>query len=533
MDTRPGLLHPGGSMGGRSSRRSSNRRLAALVVSLMLATLAPAASGSTWVPQRPGAPTESSNTLGAWSTLGEYRVSPRPTSLSTAAASPSSPPTRSTPRGSPPSTRSGPGEQSHPVIRISHDGGTHVDDGAGRPRGGGSHPMVAWVRAHVPGPRACTTPRWSGPGRPPLRREHSDDEGRTWHLGFIADQTRGWSIGIEDIVVDTNPDSPSYGALYLAYNWPKDPLRRARACTSSRRALRADVARSRSRSSPGPTATADAWRIATSSATAPDGSAYVAGYQLDMKTWRHRVPVLQGRHSTSGGSRSAWPVCASSTRPPADHGPNILATRLPETAWNLGWTPALKGVNVGLAEPVWATGSSSTRAAASTTRGRATNASASSPATTRAGPGAPLPAPGPRGGRAAQLLHATRPGRGNGFVAVLFHTGRRVRRQLGSAGNAVAVSFDRGASWVGPRPVQPHPLAHQPDHRRLQRPGPPRPGRRSSRIAGRLFGYGDGREAAAAFGARIRVTVAPKPTPTPTPTPRPRHRPRPQPAPAP
>ena len=41
---------------------------------------------------------------------------------------------------------------------------------------------------------------------------------------------------------------------------------------------------------------------------------------------------------------------------------------------------------------------------------------------------------------------------GDGFVAVLFHTvdAQGNRR---TAGNAVAVSFDRGATWAGPRPV--------------------------------------------------------------------------------
>ena len=26
-----------------------------------------------------------------------------------------------------------------------------------------------------------------------------------------------------DLAVDTNPASPNYGTVYLAYNWPKDP----------------------------------------------------------------------------------------------------------------------------------------------------------------------------------------------------------------------------------------------------------------------------------------------------------------------
>src|SRR5512144_2159944 len=54
---------------------------------------------------------------------------------------------------------------------------------------------------------------------------YSDNEGRTWRLGFVANHTRGWFGGYEDLVVDTNPASPNFGALYLACNWPKDRAR--------------------------------------------------------------------------------------------------------------------------------------------------------------------------------------------------------------------------------------------------------------------------------------------------------------------
>ena len=161
-----------------------------------------------------------------WSVLGEYRVSPRPTSLANRSREPIVAAHPFNPSRLAVVYAAGPGEHSHPVIRISHDGGRTWRTAAGHPRGGGSHPMVAWG----PGPRrarrASTTPRWAGPRRTTTSSvSYSDNEGRTWHLGFIANHTRGWSIGIEDLVVDTNPASPNYGAVYLAYNWPKDPTR--------------------------------------------------------------------------------------------------------------------------------------------------------------------------------------------------------------------------------------------------------------------------------------------------------------------
>ena len=37
---------------------------------------------------------------------------------------------------------------------------------------------------------------------------YSDNEGLTWHLAYIADNTRGWFGGMEDIAVETATSSP-------------------------------------------------------------------------------------------------------------------------------------------------------------------------------------------------------------------------------------------------------------------------------------------------------------------------------------
>ncbi len=83
----------------------------------------------------------------------------------------------------------GTGGKSRPVIRISHDGGKTWRTAAGHPRGGGSHPMVAWG----PGPRTGRARLYytamGGPFPYHFEVSYSDNEGRTWHLGFTAHHT--------------------------------------------------------------------------------------------------------------------------------------------------------------------------------------------------------------------------------------------------------------------------------------------------------------------------------------------------------
>ena len=57
---------------------------------------------------------------------------------------------------------------------------------------------------------------------------YSDNEGRTWHQGFVADSTRGWSIGIEDLVVDTNPVEPQLRRRLPRVQLAEGPGRRRR-----------------------------------------------------------------------------------------------------------------------------------------------------------------------------------------------------------------------------------------------------------------------------------------------------------------
>ena len=453
-----------------------------------------------------------------WSVLGEYRVSRRPTSLTNRSREPIVTAHPFDPSRLAVVYAAGPGEHSHPVIRISHDGGRTWQTAAGRPRGGGSHPMVAWG----PGPRRGKARLYytamGGPGpNYHFVVSYSNNEGRTWHQGFIANHTRGWHIGMEDLVVDTNPASPNYGTVYLAYNWPKDPTRGDGLHVVASGDYGHTFADTEIPKLAAPAGYGSAWRIGYKLATAPDGSAYVAGYQLDMKRWSQSSPFAKGGYSNIG--RIAFGVARlrfDRTARRLTHGPNVLATRLPETAWNLGWTPALKGVNVGLAEPPWATGlvvdsggriyyavagDGVIRILTSNDHGRTWRRH-------------DLPRARSIGGIAQRSM---RPDlvTGEGFVAVLLHTvdAKGKRR---TAGNAVAVSFDRGATWARPRPINRSRWSIKPIIAVYNGPGLRDRGALLADGRTIFFAYGDGRDRlSAAFGARIRVTVEPPPDPPP------------------
>jgi hypothetical protein len=442
-----------------------------------------------------------------WAVLGEYRISPRPTSLANRSREPIV--------SAHPFNASrlavvypvGPGEKSHPVIRISHDGGKTWSTTPGQPRGGGSHPMVAWG----PGPSAGRARLYYAAmgGKSPFYHfevSYSDNEGRTWHLAYLADHTRGWFGGIADMVVDTDRTSPGYGTLYLAYNWPMDPARG----DGMRVIASADYGRTFAETEvpkiAAPPGFGDAWRIGYRLTTAPDGSAYVAGYQLDMKVWRFTSPFWKGSRANIG--RIAFGV----TRLVFDrgthrlrHGPTVLATALPRTDWNLG--RVLVGVNVGLAEPSWATG------LVVDAQGRIYYAVAgdgririlTSDDHGRTWRRAYLPAAPAARGR-AQLSMRPDLVVGDGFLAVLFHTVDASGTSR-TAGNAVAVSFDRGTTWDGPRPVNGSRWAIKPILALYNGPGLRDRGTLLADGRTIFFAYGDGRYGlSAALGARIEVT---------------------------
>ena len=63
-----------------------------------------------------------------------------------------------------------------------------------------------------------TTPG-CGTGGFSLTTSYSDDEGRTWSPLRVERSTPPWVGGFPDIAVDRDPQSPNFGAVYVAYNW--------------------------------------------------------------------------------------------------------------------------------------------------------------------------------------------------------------------------------------------------------------------------------------------------------------------------
>jgi len=322
-------------------------------------------------------------------------------------------------------------------------------------------------------------------------------------------------------VIDTNKASPNYGVVYLAYNWPKDAahgdgLRVVASGDYGHTFGETEVPQLAA-----PSGYPDYWRIGYKLAVAPDGSAYVAGYQLNMKVWYISSPFRKGSYSNIG--RIAFGVARfkfnRATRT-ISRSANVIATTLPETAWNLGWV--LQGVNVGLAEPCWATGlvvdkdgrvyyavagDGRIRILTSDDKGKTWHLKY-------------LPQAPAANGRSQKSMRPELVA-GDGFVAVLFHT-VDASGSYRTAGNTVAVTFDRGATWSGPRPVN----GHRWSINRIiaQYNGPGLRDRGALLADGKTiyYSYGDGRDGySSAFGARLRVTLPPPPPPPPTPTPGP------------
>ena len=224
----------------------------------------------------------------------------------------------------------------------------------------------------------------------------------------------------------------------------------------------------------------DAWRIGYKLATAPDGSAYVAGYQLDMKSWSLSLACSPRAATGNVGriafgvsrlkfDRSARPADPRPERPRDARAGDRLEPRLDARAQGRERRPrrALLGDR-----PRRGRGRPHLLRASPPTDG-----SGSSRATTTAGRGgsAISPQASAIGGLRQRSMRPELVA-GGGFVAVLFHTvdASGTNRK---AGNAAAVTFDRGATWVGPRLINRQRWRDPADHRDLQRAWPAGPRR--------------------------------------------------------
>ena len=153
--------------------------------------------------------------------------------------------------------------------------------------------MLAWG----PGPIAGSSRLWWADTTVPkcdyashsMSMSYSDDLGRTWSPLYIETRTAPWIGGYADITVDNNPSSPNFGVVYAAYNWLADPR------TGPGLAILASGDGGASWQmtqvpAVGLRGYPDAWRIGYRVRTAPDGSAYVASYEANMRHWDSTDP---------------------------------------------------------------------------------------------------------------------------------------------------------------------------------------------------------------------------------------------------
>ncbi len=414
----------------------------------------------------------------------------------------------------------------HPsvVIRISHDGGRTFRTAAGRPSGGGNHPVIAWG----PGPKAGSARlyymamttfggRCCYPGI-----SSSDNEGRTWSKPFVSHGTTPWFGGFPELSVDDNMGSPNHGVVYAAYNWPKDPNKgpglRLMASSDFGRSfhgVEVPVARP-------PAGYGDTWRIGYRIRSAPDGSAYVAFYQRDVRSWHKATLFSYGGMANVG--RIGFSVTRFTYHPSTGRfslAPTVSAARLPKTAWNLGnGTPV-----AGLTDPMWDVGFDVDPATG--TVYLATGVDGAMRVYQSTDQGATwtyrtLPAAAPYAGRAQRLFHPNLLV-GHGFIMITLHA-----TAGGSVSNAYAVSFDHAITWS-------RPTAMSGSRWRTSNMGGTYNGvglrERAALTADGthvFVAYGDGRRAAghhgfsAVYGDLLAVTTStPTPTPVPDPTPSP------------
>jgi hypothetical protein len=181
----------------------------------------------------------------------------------------------------------------------------------------------------------------------------SDDEGRTWSGLRVERGTPPWVGGFPDITVDRNPGSPSRGAVWVAYNWSGDPRRGPGIRVLASRDFGQTWRSLEIAPVPGPAGFRDSWRINSRVRTGPDGSAYIAFFQADLRTWDPRDVFARGSWGNVG--RVGFAIARVTLDPAAGRliaGPAAMATTLPVNAWTAynAATPGTAGIFV---DPTW------------------------------------------------------------------------------------------------------------------------------------------------------------------------------------
>jgi len=172
-----------------------------------------------------------------------------------------------------------------PAVSVSRDAG--MTWAAARAPWGNAcqdmHAIIAWG----PGSTLGSSRLWAANavavnGGVALSVTHSDNAGASWSPRYIQKFTKPWVGCYPAIAVDNSPTSPNFGAVYLAYNWLPSPKGVGISVIATRDGtswVHTEVA------TVGRDGYPYTWRFGSRVAVAPDGSAYVAFWENDMRSW--------------------------------------------------------------------------------------------------------------------------------------------------------------------------------------------------------------------------------------------------------
>jgi hypothetical protein len=184
---------------------------------------------------------------------------------------------------------------SRPAVRISQDGGSTWAAPVYPWRGQCQdiHAVLAWG----PNSRLYVGDAVGGTGGVVMSVSHSDDLGKTWSVPFVEPFTRGWSGCFPAMTVDDWPNSPNFGAVYVAYNWLPDNFGPGVAVMASRDGENWAQTELTLDSLPD---YPYSWRIGYRIQAAPDGTALVSFYQSSLKLWSAANILYEGSADNIG-----------------------------------------------------------------------------------------------------------------------------------------------------------------------------------------------------------------------------------------